>query len=76
MYRLTMKRSATMAILTGVAMVLFLLTDGFLHVAADTRIGVIVIAALYFCAGLLRGKTTPVNAWVKGLLVSAVVLKR
>src|ERR1700722_10567145 len=60
-------------ILTGlVAMVLFLLTDGFLHVAADTRTGVIVIAALYFCAGLLRGKTTPVNAWVKGLLVSAV----
>src|ERR1700722_11172427 len=60
-------------ILTGlVAMVLFLLTDGFFHVAADTRTGVIVIAALYFCAGLLRGRTTPVNAWVKGLLVSTV----
>lgn len=70
-----MKRSATMAIdiLTGLAaMMLFLLSDGFLHVAADTRTGVIVIAALYFCAGLLRGKTTPVNAWVKGLHVSAV----
>jgi len=60
-------------ILTGLAaMMLFLLTDGFLHVGADTRTGVIVIAVLYFCAGLLRGKTTPVNAWVKGLLVSAV----
>jgi len=70
-----MKRSRTMAIdiLTGLAaMLLFILTDGFLHVGADSRIGVIVIAALYFCAGLSRGNTTPVNAWVKGLLVSSV----
>ena len=60
-------------ILTGLAaMMLFLLTDAFLHVAADTRIGVIVIAALYFCAGLSRGNATPVNPWVKGLLVSSV----
>jgi thiol-disulfide isomerase/thioredoxin len=70
-----MKRFGTTAldILTGLAaMLLFLLTDGFLHVAADSRMGVIVIAALYFCAGLSRGNTTPVNPWVKGLLVSAV----
>lgn len=66
-------KTTAIDVLTGLAaMVLFILTDGFLHVAADTRIGVIVIAALYFCAGLSRGNATPVNAWVKGLLVSSV----
>jgi hypothetical protein len=72
---MAMKSAKIMAIdgLTGLAaMLLFILTDGFLHVGADTRIGVIVIAALYFCAGLSRGNTTPVNEWVKGLLVSSV----
>jgi len=59
--------------LTGlVAMLVFLLTDGFLHAAADTRTGALVIAVLYFGAGLSRGKATPPNAWIKGLLVSSV----
>lgn len=37
---------------------------------ADLRAAVIVLALLYLCAGLVRGKSRPGNAWLKGLLVS------
>lgn len=66
------KRSAA-DVLTGLAaLVLFVLADGFIHVAADLRVAVLVVGALYFCAGLARGKTGPASAWLKGLVVSSV----
>ena len=37
----------------------------------DLRIFLVVTAGLYFTAGLLRGRTPPVNPWLKGLLVNA-----
>ena len=66
------KRSAA-DVLTGfAALVLFILADSLIHVAADLRVGVLVVAALYFCSGLTRGKTGPASTWLKGLVVSSV----
>jgi thiol-disulfide isomerase/thioredoxin len=74
-YKVTMTYLTVIAIdaLTGLAaMTLFVLADAFIHVAADLRVGIVVLAFLYFCAGLTRGNTRPANAWMKGLLVSSV----
>jgi len=53
------------------AMVLFALGDAYLHVGADFRVAVVVLAALYLCAGFIRGQRYPENAWVKGVSVSS-----
>jgi len=59
-------------ILAGLAaLVVFFLTDGFIHVAADLREAVLVLSVLCVSAGLLRGNGRPVNAWLKGLLVAS-----
>jgi thiol-disulfide isomerase/thioredoxin len=59
-------------ILAGLAtVVLFVAADGFLHVAADFREAVVVLALLSLAAGLLRGSGQPANAWLKGLLVAS-----
>lgn len=66
------KRSAA-DVLTGLAaLVLFILADSLIHVGADLRVAVVAVAALYFCAGLIRGKTGPASAWLKGLVVSSL----
>lgn len=69
-----MKRlvSGAADILAGlVPLVVFLLTDAFIHVAADFREAVLVLSALCLSAGFLRGNGRPVNAWLKGLLVAS-----
>jgi hypothetical protein len=54
-------------ILAGLAaLVVFFLTDGFVHVAADFREAVLFLSVLCLSAGLLRGNGRPVNAWLKG----------
>jgi thiol-disulfide isomerase/thioredoxin len=59
-------------ILSGLsALVLFVLGDSFFHVGADLRIGVVALAVLYLCAGLVRGQGRPENAWLKGFLVNS-----
>jgi len=64
--------SGTADILAGLAsLVLFVVTDSFLHVGADLREGVVVLSLLYLAAGLLRGTGRPDNAWLKGLLVAS-----
>ena len=64
--------SAAADIATGLAaLALFVLGDNYLHLGADLRTTVIVLALLYLCAGLVRGHTRPENAWLKGLLVSS-----
>jgi len=69
----TYAKTTAVDVLTGLtAMVLFVLTDAFIHVGADLRVGVVVLAALYFCAGLTRGNTRPANPWLKGLLISSL----
>jgi thiol-disulfide isomerase/thioredoxin len=66
-------KTAAIDVLIGfAAMALFVLADGSLHVGADLRVAVLVIAALYFCASLTRGNTGPANGWLKGLIVSSV----
>ena len=65
-------RSALADLLTGLtALFVFLLADTFLHVAADLRTALAVIAVLYLGAGLARGRVPPAGAWRKGLLVSS-----
>ena len=64
--------SGTADILAGLAaLVLFVVADSFLHVAADLRVGVVVLSLLCLAAGLLRGTGRPDNAWLKGLLVAS-----
>jgi thiol-disulfide isomerase/thioredoxin len=64
--------SGTVDILAGLAaLVVFLLADGFIHVAADLRGAVLALSVLCLSAGLLRGNGRPVNAWLKGLLVAS-----
>jgi len=64
--------SAVIDVLTGLgALVLFVLGDSYLHVGADLRIAVVVLAALFLCAGLVRGRGRPRNVLLKGLLVSS-----
>lgn len=59
-------------ILAGLAVVvLFALGDAYLHVGADFRVAVVVLAVLYLCAGFIRGHGSPENAWLKGLSVSS-----
>ncbi|MGB8977652.1 MAG: TlpA disulfide reductase family protein, partial [Terriglobales bacterium] len=53
------------------ALFLFLLADGYFHVAADLRMAVVSLAVLYLAAGILRGRSRPENAWLKGLVVSS-----
>jgi thiol-disulfide isomerase/thioredoxin len=61
--------SAGLDVLTGLlALVLFLAVDNYFHIAADLRTAVVSLAALYLCAGLIRGRSGSV--WLKGLLVS------
>jgi thiol-disulfide isomerase/thioredoxin len=58
-------------VLAGVAaLLLFLLGDGYFHVAADLRMAVVSLAVLYLAAGLIRGRGRPENAWLKGLVLS------
>ena len=66
------KRSVSDVLSGLAAMVLFVLADSFVHVGADLRVGVVVVGALYCCAGFTRGRTGPANAWMKGLVVSSV----
>lgn len=59
-------------ILAGLAtLVLFVVTDGFLHVGADLREGVVVLSLLCLAAGLLRGTGRPESAWLRGLLIAS-----
>jgi len=53
------------------ALVLFVLADSRFHVGADLREGLAVLAALYLCAGALRGHGRPRAAWLKGLMVGS-----
>ena len=53
------------------ALVLFVLGDSYFHVGADLRLGVVALAILCLCAGLVRGQGRPGNAWLKGLLVNS-----
>lgn len=76
LYRVVRKRSTLISgiadILTGLAvLVLFVLGDNYLHVGADSRVGVIVLALLFLGVGLARGHGRPRNAWLKGFLVSS-----
>jgi len=66
------KRAAADLLAGFAALVLFVLADSFVHVGADLRAAVLVVGALYFCAGLARGNTGPANAWLKGLVVSSL----
>lgn len=64
--------SGSADVLAGLAsLVVFLVADGFIHVAADFRGAVLVLSALCLPAGLVRGNGQPVNAWLKGLLVAS-----
>ncbi len=64
--------SSAADIASGVsALVVFVLADNYLHLGADLRVAVVVLAFLYLCAGLTRGHIRPANAWLKGLLVSS-----
>jgi thiol-disulfide isomerase/thioredoxin len=64
--------SVVVDILSGLAALgLFVFGDSFFHVGADLRMGVVALAILYFCAGLVRGQGRPGNAWLKGLLVNS-----
>jgi thiol-disulfide isomerase/thioredoxin len=59
-------------ILAGLAaFVLFILGDAFTHLAADLRLCMVSLAAVYLAAGFVRGQGGPGNVWVKGLLVSS-----
>src|ERR1035441_3087048 len=59
-------------IATGLAaLALFVLGDNYLHLGADLRTTLIVLALLCLCAGLVRGHSRPESAWLKGLLVSS-----
>src|SRR5581483_7651015 len=59
-------------ILTGLsALLVFLVADSIVHVGADTRVGLFVLALLCLAAGLIRGGSRPRNPWVKGLAVSS-----
>ena len=59
-------------ILAGLAaLALFVVADIYLHVGADLREGLIVLAVLGIAAGLLRGSGRPRNTWWKGLLVGS-----
>jgi thiol-disulfide isomerase/thioredoxin len=60
--------SVIVDVITGlVALAIFLVADGYLHVAADLRTAIISLAVLYLGAGLVRGRGP--SAWLKGLLV-------
>jgi thiol-disulfide isomerase/thioredoxin len=59
-------------VLTGLtALALFVLGDIFFHIGADLRVGIVVLAILYLCAGLVRGHGRPGSALLKGFLVSS-----
>lgn len=60
-------------IVTGfAAFFVFMLADAFIHTAADLRLCVVSLAALYLVAGFVRGQAGPENVWLKGLLVSSL----
>lgn len=64
--------SGTADILAGLAaLVLFVVADGFLHVGADLREGVVVLSLLCLAAGFLRGAGRPEKAWLRGLLIAS-----
>jgi thiol-disulfide isomerase/thioredoxin len=53
------------------ALFLFAVIDSLVHVGADLRHGVLVLALLCGTAGFARGAGRPENAWVKGLLIAS-----
>ena len=58
--------------LTGLAaLALFVFADNRFHVGADMCEGLVILAILYLCAGVLRGHGRPQAAWLKGLVVSS-----
>ncbi len=58
--------------LTGLgALGLFALGDGYFHLGADLRVAVVALAALFLCAGFVRGHGRPQNALLKALLVAS-----
>ena len=64
--------SGAVDILAGLAtLVLFVVADSVLHVGADFREAVGVLALLCLAAGLLRGSGRPGNVWLKGLLIAS-----
>jgi thiol-disulfide isomerase/thioredoxin len=64
--------SAVADVLMGLGpLVLLVLGDNYLHVFADLRVAVVVLAALYLCVGIVRGRGRPRNAVLKGLLVGS-----
>lgn len=71
-----MERSSAKSILLDaaigfLALCLLLVMLNVPHLDNDLRIFLVVTAGLYFIAGLLRGRTPPVNPWLKGALVNA-----
>ncbi len=64
--------SGAVDVMAGLAvLVLFVVSDVFIHAAADFREAVLVLSVLCLSAGFLRGSGRPVNAWLKGLLVAS-----
>lgn len=71
-----MERSSAKSILLDaaigfLALCLLLVMVNVPHLDNDLRIFLVATAGLYFIAGLLRGRTPPVNPWLKGALVNA-----
>jgi len=66
-----MKATVVDVIAGIIGLLLFVLSDTYLHVGADLRVAVLVLAALYLCAGLVRGHGRPRNPLLKGLVVSS-----
>ena len=54
------------------ALTLFVLGDSFLHVGADLRVAVLLLGALFLCAGFVRGGSRPRSPLLKGILVSSL----
>jgi thiol-disulfide isomerase/thioredoxin len=64
--------SAVADVLVGLGgLVLFVFGDSYLHVGADLCVALVVLAAVYVCAGLVRGNGNPRNVLLKGLLVNS-----
>ena len=60
-------------VVAGIAVLtLFVLGDSFLHVGADLRVAVLLLGALFLCAGFVRGGSRPRSPLLKGILVSSL----
>jgi thiol-disulfide isomerase/thioredoxin len=71
MQRSTVKSILLDAAIGFLALCLLIAIINVPHLDNDLRIFLVVTSGLYFIAGLLRGRTPPVNPWLKGALVNA-----